>query len=114
MPLYNYECKACGPFMSFHLMDDRNTPTSCPDCRRVARRVVSAPNLAMMNSNTRKAHAINERSRYEPRVSDSRTGHNCGTGCGCKPSKRKPARKPDGTPALHAPRQGNRPWMLGH
>ncbi|EIP98390.1 putative regulatory protein, FmdB family [Opitutaceae bacterium TAV1] len=117
MPLYNYECTRCGPFVSFRLIDERDAPAACPECRRAARRVITAPNLALMPVATRKAHAVNERSRHAPRVS---RGHRCGAGCGCGAgSRKKPAgaiagKTPEGAPAFKASRRHARPWMLGH
>jgi putative FmdB family regulatory protein len=113
MPLYDYECECCGPFISFHLMADRDEITPCPDCKRSARRVISAPNLALMPAGVRKAHATNERSRHAPRVARR---HRCGSGCGC-PDKKSPktvASKVNGESKLQLPRRNNRPWMLGH
>jgi hypothetical protein len=42
--------------------------SQCPRCRRQARRVICAPNLALMNESLRRAHERNEKSAHEPRV----------------------------------------------
>ena len=117
MPLYDFECAACGPFVSFRLIDDRNLPASCPTCSQVVRRTISAPNLCLMPGTTRKAHSINERSRHEPTV---RRGHQCGSGCGCAPGKSvrrgKKVTPAGGKLGEFQMASGNsaRPWMLGH
>ena len=117
MPLYNFECAECGPFLSFLTMGDRNRRVTCVTCNRKAERVITAPSLGLMPSSRRKAHAINERSRHEPRVSRGR-GHVCKSGCACgKPANRtigKVGSTSDERPLLKSARKSPRPWMLGH
>lgn len=111
MPVYDFACGTCGDFRAFLTIDERNLPTTCPSCLEIGRRLILAPNLAMMNPNTRKAHGINERSRHEPRVSQS---HTCASGCGCG-SKVRPARtKETKLGKLNTQKASARPWMLGH
>lgn len=117
MPLYDFECQECGPFVTFKGIEQRNHPAFCPECNRVSRRLVSAPNLALMPASRRKAHTINERSCHEPRV---RRSHTCGTGCGCAPGKAARGGKtvnPAGGKFGQFQTASNkkaRPWMLGH
>lgn len=111
MPVYDFTCAECGDFREFLSIDQRNEPTACPSCDRIGRRVIRAPNLALMNPNMRKAHGINEKSRHEPRTSQS---HTCGGGCGCG-TKIRPARMKDTKLGqLQTQKASARPWMLGH
>ncbi len=111
MPVYDFTCAACGDFREFLLIARRNDPVPCRICSRIARRVIGAPNLALMNPITRKAIAVNEKSRHEPRVS---TGHSCGSGCGCG-TKIRPARQSETKLGqLQGQKATARPWMLGH
>jgi putative FmdB family regulatory protein len=111
MPLYDFTCDDCGDFSVFLTIGERNDPTSCPCCSLAGKRLILAPNLALMNPFTRKATAINEKSRHEPRMS---TGHSCGSGCGCG-TKIRPARtKETKLGVLQGQKASARPWMLGH
>jgi len=111
MPVYDFSCPECGDFRALLTIDERNDPTPCPDCSRVGQRLILAPNLALMNPIKRKATAINEKSRHEPRIS---TGHSCGSGCGCG-TKIRPARVRDTKLGqLQGQKATARPWMLGH
>jgi putative FmdB family regulatory protein len=113
MPVYDYHCVSCGDFQDFRTIEDRNAPASCPNCAATARRLILAPNLALMNPSRRHAFATNERSRHEPKVS---TGHSCGSGCGCgSPAKVRPTRmKETKLGKLQSQKATARPWMLGH
>jgi putative FmdB family regulatory protein len=68
MPLYDYSCARCGPFRAWTSMSEADAPASCPECGKQAKRSIAMPFLAVMNSNTRIAHARNERAAHEPRV----------------------------------------------
>jgi putative FmdB family regulatory protein len=115
MPLYNYACTTHGEFDAWRPMAKSSAPARCPICRRLARRGVSAPNLADMDSNNRKAHSINERSAHEPRVVSKGDpgwsairGHAHGGGHDGHGHGHARA-KPSGH--RHGPA---RPWMVGH
>lgn len=111
MPVYDFTCENCGDFRELRTINERNDPTTCPTCSRVGRRLILAPNLALMNPIKRKATAINEKSRHEPRVS---TAHSCGSGCGCG-TKIRPGRvKETKLGKLQGQKATARPWMLGH
>ena len=107
MPVYEYECPRCGTFQDFRLLEARDAPTACPDCGRSAARIVSAPNLALMDGGRRKAHSINERNQHEPRVGSK---HACSAGCGCG----RPAGRTAERPLNRGRKAPKRPWMLGH
>ena len=96
MPLYEYDCQRHGLFETMHSMHEANAPESCPTCGEEAPRVLSAPRLACVSTNERKARDRNEKSRHEPRVSR-------------KPNKPSQAERP----ALRASHH-SRPWALGH
>jgi putative FmdB family regulatory protein len=112
MPAYEYECETCGVFTEFRPMDERDVPATCGICDGRASRIISAPNLAMMNPIQRMAATRNERSRHEPRVGGKKpccVSRNCAHKTGGR-------RKSDGDkPALQVSKKKNRrPWMLGH
>lgn len=113
MPVYDYHCEGCGDFREFRSMDERNNPAVCPECHQHAKRVILAPSLALMSPGRRHAHATNERSRHEPKVSNA---HTCVSGCGCGVSKKiRPARtKETKLGKLQSQKASARPWMLGH
>jgi putative FmdB family regulatory protein len=101
MPLYDYRCTDCGEFRAWGAMRDAAAPVACPDCRQPAPRAVVAPNLALMQSNTRIAHQRNEKSAHEPKVV-SRSGHEHGHA------------GDHGHRHQHGHGVGGRPWMIGH
>jgi putative FmdB family regulatory protein len=110
MPSYEYECVMCGTFTQFRTIADRDIPATCAICDEPAPRVISAPNLALMNPLSRMAATRNERSQHEPRIGLKTS---CCSGGRC--SHKKPAPTRNGKPALRASRKKNRrPWMLGH
>ena len=110
MPSYEYECVMCGTFTRFRTIADRDTPAPCAICDQPAPRVISAPNLALMNPLSRMAATRNERSQHEPRIGLKTS---CCSGDRCSHKKAAPAK--NGKPALRASRKKNRrPWMLGH
>jgi len=113
MPLYDFECQECGPFVAFSSIEERSRPAFCPDCGRMSRRVITAPNLCLMPTNTRTAHAVNERSQHAPRV---RRGHTCSAGCGCGTGSKTVATTtiPKLGQFQTSTKKANRPWMLGH
>ena len=96
MPIYGYDCEACGPFTEMQAMSRSSEPLPCPDCGASARRTVSAPFIANMDPNNRVAHQRNEKSADEPRVASG---------------------KPPGHRHDHPHHHGHkhaRPWSLGH
>jgi putative FmdB family regulatory protein len=110
MPSYEYECLTCGTFTEFRAIAERDLPAMCAICDVPAPRMVSAPNLALMNPLGRVAAMRNERSRHEPRVGLKTS---CCSGGRCV--HKKPALTRDGKPALRGSKKKNRrPWMLGH
>ena len=106
MPLYEYMCEQCGPFTELRRMSECELTAECPDCNAEAARMISAPRLAIMETNNRVAWERNERSAHEPRQitrSNDHHGHD---------------HKGKHNHAHHHAHQhghgGGRPWMLGH
>lgn len=107
MPLYDYDCRRCGPFREWRSMRDYEKPMKCPGCRKPARRSVATPLLATMDAGQRNAHGINEKSGHEPRVERRRIGgHDNAHG-----HANSRYSKMDG-PGHYAP--ARRPWAVGH
>jgi putative FmdB family regulatory protein len=110
MPVYEYECETCGPFADLRSIENRDAPALCDICDQPAPRLISAPNLALMQPLHRMAAVRNERSRHEPRVG-LKTSCCSGRTCTHRRSKVGDPEKP----ALRASTKRNRrPWMLGH
>ena len=89
MPLYEYECPACGPFEGWQPMAARAAPSPAPAASDPAPRVLS-PTAGQVAGARRKG-------RPEPIVHQRRED--------------APPAPPRGSPHQHAPA---RPWMLGH
>ncbi len=89
MPLYEYECDACGPFTAWRRMSESSLGVPCESCGLSAPRVLSATSL--LGGRGRR------RGVPEPRLVERKgdrpapASHACGSGHG-----------------------GDRPWMLGH
>ncbi len=120
MPIYDYLCAECGEFSLQRGIAERDRPAPCPDCDELGQRIVTAPNLSLMNPVQRTAHQTNEKSRHEPGVS---TRHRCGSGCGCGTSSKRAKGLGKGPRRVEVPKLGkfeassrrsSRPWMLGH
>lgn len=118
MPVYLFQCTNCEEdFTLLRSIDERTLPAACPCCRGEAKRLVTAPNLAVMSPLRRHAAATNERSQHEPRVSQSQ-GHSCRSGCGCggpaSKGKAQPLRNTKLGEVKTQTKRSARPWMLGH
>ena len=99
MPLYEYDCSHCGPFVELIALRNYTASYPCPECGNIAGRVISTPNLAKTPHATRIAHERNERAAHEPqrvrKMAPSKETHQC-------------------TPKCQHQKSGQRPWMLGH
>lgn len=110
MPVYDYQCDACGPFEAFQSMSRFAEPCDCPACGDPAPRVMlTAPNVSFVTGATRKAHATNERSADSPKTTHSH-GPNCGCCSGGKKVGSKTLLRPDGSKSFPS----KRPWMISH
>ncbi|HEV7913589.1 MAG TPA: zinc ribbon domain-containing protein [Albitalea sp.] len=113
MPTYDYACAGCGGFDAFRSLHERNDPARCPACGASAPRVfASAPRLAVLSGDARRAHETNERAAHAPQGSSgyARLRHPAGCGC-CAATKRSgAAQAPDGARSFPT----RRPWMISH
>jgi len=116
MPLYDYQCESCGTFSAIRKMSESSEPNVCESCGDMAPRIISAPNLALVDSATRVAHERNEKSAHEP-------NHVRRSSCGCtgahscnSTSKEKPTTNSTnkGNGLSMQTKKTARPWMLGH
>lgn len=113
MPVYEYLCDECGTdFTALRRISESSLPHDCPECGEPASRaLLTAPAYAGMPATERKAHAINERARHEPKSSSQVGGHKHGPGCGCGSGISKSTVKtPDGAKTFPT----KRPWMISH
>jgi len=113
MPIYEYSCPDCGLFEANAPMASYKQPQACPHCSASAARTISAPQLNLMASGTRKAHATNERSAHAPRMARS----SCCAGGTCshhKSQAQKTALKEGAPPPLKMQTGVRRPWQISH
>jgi putative FmdB family regulatory protein len=68
MPLYDYQCRVCGPFREFRSLRDWDKGARCPNCGSFSKRSVAMPRLPCVSRNVRVAHERNELSAEKPRV----------------------------------------------
>lgn len=110
MPLYEYHCENCGTFAAFGRISTSAAPAVCPGCGAQARRLISAPALALMRPAAREAARRNERAAHAPTVVRRTCGctgpHHCGKS---EPREARPV-----SAALASGKANARPWMLGH
>ncbi len=110
MPIYGYDCEACGPFTEIQPMSRSSEPMPCPDCGNAAPRSISAPFIANMDPNNRIAHQRNEKSADEPRVVSGKPGgHKHGHEHGHSHGARRNTGLGEGLHNTHS-----RPWSIGH
>lgn len=74
MPIYAFECAACGPFDALRRVADAAAPLACPQCARTARRVYTPPGLALVPRPLRRAREREEKSAHEPEVTARKQG----------------------------------------
>jgi putative FmdB family regulatory protein len=115
MPLYDYECRSCGPFREWRSMSEYCKPARCPDCHRRAMRSVATPMLGM-EAGLRTALASSERSAHEPRVVRRRRGdpipqHDVHADL-MRAREERSARKRG--PRKAETRASHHPWMVRH
>lgn len=109
MPVYDYECDQCGPFSALRPMAECAEPLSCLGCGGLAARAfLTAPAIARGDAGARKAMALNERARHEPKLASKH-----GPGCGCC-TGRKLGRGSVAQASGAKSFPGARPWMISH
>ncbi|CAD5107477.1 FmdB family zinc ribbon protein [Zestomonas carbonaria] len=115
MPIYEYDCPDCGDFTLLRPMAERDQPCACPYCDNASGRVIlSAPGLATMPGNQRRARDANERSAHAPQTLEeykSKRQHGAGCSC-CGPSK--PNAPTRANPHALKASPSARPWMISH
>lgn len=116
MPIYDYRCEQCGDFSVLRKMSESSLPATCIECGAQAARIISAPNLALMDGARRSAFERNEKSAHAPRQARR-------SSCGCSgthtcSSTNKNAVSTNGSGDANGLRMQTkktaRPWMLGH
>jgi putative FmdB family regulatory protein len=110
MPVYEYLCDTCGPFIRMRPMSEYDLPFDCPRCRASAPRVLlTAPQCLGMSVQRRHAHAANERSAHAPGVRSALNAPH-GAGCGCCATSNSKLRPKSAAKSFPS----RRPWMLSH
>lgn len=112
MPIYEYLCNECGPFTDMRPMAECDEPNICPECGDEAPRVLlTAPRFSCVSSETRAAHAINERSAHAPKsIAEFKAAHSKGCACCTGKPSRLVQRGKDGSKSFPT----SRPWMISH
>ncbi len=110
MPVYQYQCQACGAFTAMRPMAESAAPASCPSCARPSPRTLSAPHVRGARASLRYTlESRNEKSAHEPEAvkhfgrknaSREHDGHSHDRNALCA--------RHGHTNASH------RPWMVGH
>jgi putative FmdB family regulatory protein len=113
MPLYEYICDDCGPFVHARPMAEYDDPQDCPDCGTPSpRALLTAPRLSCMATGRRTAFAVNERNVHAPQtISQYEATHGSGCRC-CLPKKSARAVSKTESGAKSFPKA--RPWMISH
>ena len=114
MPLYEYECGECGVFSAFKKLSEYREPAYCDSCGAEGVRIISVPQLAILDKGQRSAHERNEKSAHAPGFK-RRSGCGCSGSHTCKsPSSGADKDKSAGTKYQMQTKKTARPWMLGH
>jgi len=116
MPLYDYRCEECGTFSAFRKMSESVNPVDCEFCGESSPRIITAPNLALVDKATRVAHERNEKSVHQPKQT-RRSSCGCSGSHTCKPSNSNEDKSNStnkGAGLSMQTKKTARPWMLGH
>jgi putative FmdB family regulatory protein len=109
MPVYEYLCSECGPFVAIRPMAEYDLPQPCDQCGEAApRALLTAPAMSGMDATSRHAAATNERSANEPKRSKRHP-----SSCSCCSGKSRQKLTAEGVPAAKS-FPSKRPWMIGH
>jgi putative FmdB family regulatory protein len=74
MPIYAFDCGACGPCEVVRPMAQAGAPAACPTCSGEARRRFTPPGLALVERPLRRALDREEKSAHEPDVVSRKEG----------------------------------------
>ncbi|MEA2289860.1 MAG: hypothetical protein QOD55_1857 [Solirubrobacteraceae bacterium] len=74
MPIYAFTCRACGSFDMTRPVADAGAPAACPRCGDDARRVFTAPGLALLATPVRGLLDREEKSAHVPEVVGEKAG----------------------------------------
>ncbi len=108
MPVYEYLCPECGPFITTRPMAEFDLPQPCDICGEAApRALLTAPAMSGLDPGRRHAAAVNERSANAPIRSNQHPAS-----CGCCSAGARKQLTAETVPAKSFPAQ--RPWMIGH
>jgi putative FmdB family regulatory protein len=104
MPIYEYECRSCGPFSEARPMAVSALPSVCPLCTAQAQRVLSATAIAIGRGGGGRRRRGGSAEPAVVTVKDRRKAPNLEK----KKSRIDPLRAP------RRSREAGRPWMVGH
>ena len=108
MPVYEYLCADCGPFIAIRPMAEFEQPQPCEQCGGAApRALLTAPAMSGLDAGRRHAGAVNERSAHAPK-----RGKRHPASCGCCSGGGRKKLSAEAVTAKSFPTQ--RPWMIGH
>jgi putative FmdB family regulatory protein len=110
MPIYEFECPEHGVFEELRSISECSTPALCQGCGALAARILSRPNLAALPRSEVIARDRNEKSRFEPTVSNGPSLPTEGRSRSVHKHKHEPAKKP-GEACVYS---GPRPWVIEH
>jgi putative FmdB family regulatory protein len=74
VPTYAFTCGSCGSFDVIRAMAAAAAPASCPSCGGEARRVFTAPGLALLARPARDLLDLEHKSAHEPEVVTQKRG----------------------------------------
>jgi putative FmdB family regulatory protein len=108
MPVYEYLCANCGPFIAIRPMAEYQQPHTCEECGGAApRALLTAPAMSGLDPGRRHAGAVNERSANAPTRAKRHSAS-----CGCCSGAR--GRNSGSETATAKSFPAARPWMIGH
>ncbi|HEY2068948.1 MAG TPA: FmdB family zinc ribbon protein [Rhizomicrobium sp.] len=108
MPVYEYLCATCGPFIEIRPMAEFQQPRPCEECGKAApRALLTAPAMSGLDPARRHAGTVNERSANAPKRAKRHL-----PSCRCCSSAGGKKFSVEAAAPKSFPTQ--RPWMIGH
>jgi len=74
MPVYAFICESCGSFDLSRPIAEAGAVAACPSCGVKARRIFTAPGLALLAHPVRRALDAEEKSAHEPDLVSEKRG----------------------------------------